>query len=87
MNTGKAKFEIGKIYRGTSGVGHISIEVIKRTEKTIVIKTSFGENRVKINDYYKNAEGASFKSWAFDATDIYEEEQQVQDAYSAAYHS
>ena len=83
----KVKFEINKTYRGTSGIGHIDITVIKRTEKTIVVKTSFGENRIKINDYYQNAEGACFKSWSFDATDIYSEDQMIQDAYHAAYHS
>lgn len=79
------KFEIGKTYRGVSGVGECAIEVIGRTEKTITVKTCFGVNKCRINDFYKDAEGARFKSWSFDATDIYSDEQRTEDSYYAAY--
>ncbi len=66
----KKQFEVGQIYRGTSRVGYNDIKVIKRTEKTVTVETSFGINRVKIKDYNNAAECATFKSWSFNAIDI-----------------
>lgn len=82
----KSKFEIGKTYRGSSGVGYISLKVIARTEKTIVVKSSFGENRLRINDKLSNTEEMGFfKSWIFGANDIYSEKKQIEDSYYQSY--
>ena len=79
------EFKTNTTYRGVSRVGEIAIEVIKRTEKTLVIKTTFGENRIRIRKQ-GDLETSCFKSWYFDANDIYSEEQMTEDCYYAAYY-
>ena len=81
------KFEVGKTYRGTSGVGYIDLTIIKRTAKSVVVKTSFGENRCMIKQKGKEDEAINFKSWYSRATDIYSKEQQEEDSYYQAYYS
>ncbi len=79
------KFKINNHYRGLSAIGTCDIEVISRTAKFLTIKTCFGINRVKIKTASNGTEYSLFKSWGFDATDVYTHEQAREDAYDAAY--
>ena len=84
--TEKMKFEIGKTYKGVSGVGECAITVVKRTDKSIWIDSSMEKNkRLKIKSGWNNTEAVSYRSWWADASEIYTEEKQVEDAYYAAY--
>ncbi len=83
----KTKFKVGQVYRGTSGVGHIDLTVVKRTAKSIVVKSCLGENRVMVKNFSNVEETGTFRSWFFGANDIYSTEQMKKDAYDAAYHS
>ena len=80
------KFKVGQTYRGESGLGQIALTIIKRTEKSVVVKTSFGENRCMIKKY-SNAEAINFKSWYSTAEDVYSKEKQEEDSYYQAYYS
>ncbi len=64
------KFEAGKKYGND-----LTIEVIKRTEKTITIKSSFGTQRVKVRDYGNGVEAISFKAWYILATEEFDFEE------------
>ena len=80
-------FKIGQTYKGTSGVGEIAITIVKRTPKTLVVKTSFGENRVRISKQSnEHEEIIFFKSWIAGATDNYSKEQQIYDSNYASYY-
>ncbi len=62
-----ATFETSKLYGND-----LTIEVLKRTEKTVTIKTnSFGEKRVKIKEYMKGVECIYFKSWIITANESF----------------
>lgn len=79
-------FKVGQTYRGESGVGQIDLTIVKRTEKSVVVKTVFGENRCIIKKY-SNAEAINFKSWYSTALDVYSKEQQKEDSFYQAYYS
>jgi hypothetical protein len=81
----KTKFEIGKIYRGVSGVGTIDLTVIKRTAKTLWVKTCFGIDMIRVKNNCISEENVKFKSWYCGSNDIYKEEQMLKDAYYQAY--
>lgn len=81
----KAKFEIGKVYRGVSGVGTIDLTITKRTEKSIWVKTCFGVDMVRIKNHNQNEENLKFRSWYCGANDIYKKDQMLKDAYYQAY--
>ncbi|MBN88344.1 hypothetical protein CMO95_01960 [Candidatus Woesearchaeota archaeon] len=81
----KTKFEIGKIYRGVSGVGTIDLTITKRTPKTIWVKTCFGIDMLRVKNNCSNEETVKFKSWYCGANDIYTEDQMLKDAYYQAY--
>ena len=80
-------FTVGQTYRGTSGAGHIDLTIVKRTAKSVIVKTVFGENRCMIKQYNKEQETITFKSWYSTAHDVYSKEQQIKDSYEAAYYS
>lgn len=64
----KAAFETGKLYGND-----LTIEIISRTEKTIVIKTqAWGVNRVKVREWNDSCEMISFKAWLILATEIFD---------------
>ena len=48
----KAQFEINKVYRGVSGVGSIDLTIVKRTDKSIWVKTCFGTDVVRIKNFH-----------------------------------
>lgn len=81
------KFEIGKTYKGVSGVGECAITVVKRTEKSIWIDSVMEKNkRLKIRSGWNNTEAVSYRSWYADSSSTYSVEQQRNDAMYAAYH-
>lgn len=61
------KFKVGKKYGND-----LTIEVLKRTEKTITIKSSFGVNRIKVRDYGNGIEAIMFKAWYILATEEFD---------------
>ena len=76
---------IGKVYRGVSGVGSIDLTVVKRTEKSIYVKTVFGTDLIRVKNYNNDEETVKFRSWYCGAKDIYTDEQKLKDAYYQAY--
>lgn len=80
------KFEIGKTYKGVSGVGECAITVVRRTEKSIWIDSVMEKNkRLKIRNGWNNVEAVSYRSWYADSSDVYSFEQQQKDTMYAAY--
>ena len=64
----------------------LTIEVVKRTAKTVTIKTqAWGEQRVKVRAYGDNNEAIFFKAWMILATDEFNKEEAAQNAYERAY--
>ena len=61
------KFETGKSYGND-----LTLEVLKRTEKTITIKTTFGTQRVKVRDYGNGVEAIMFKAWYITANEDFD---------------
>ena len=77
----QSKFTTGKNYGND-----LTIEIISRTEKTAVIKTVFGTQRVKVRDYNKGInEIIYFKAWSITATDIFNSNVAQEIAYYNAY--
>jgi len=81
----KAQFEINKVYRGVNGVGSIDLTIVKRTDKSIWVKTCFGTDVVRVKNFDPSEEFIKFRSWFCGATDIYTEEKMLEDAYYQAY--
>ena len=76
------KFETGKLYGND-----LTIEVLKRTEKTITIKTNaWGVTRVKIREYTQGVEGISFKAWFITANENFDFEVAREISMYNAYH-
>jgi hypothetical protein len=65
----------------------LTLEVIKRTAKTVTIKTSFGEQRIKLRGQENELEYISFKCWLIYATDEYNEKEAQKQALERAYYS
>ena len=63
----RTEFKIGETYGDD-----LQIQVIKRTAKTITIKSIFGTNKVRLASCYEpqGVEAISFKSWLIDAREI-----------------
>ena len=76
------KFELNKKYGN-----EFTIEIVKRTEKFVTIKSSFGESRVKLRDYNQGqSECISFKCWLIDSFEQYDEEEAKRISYENAYY-
>jgi hypothetical protein len=75
------KFETGKLYGND-----LTIEVIKRSEKTITIKSTFGTQRVKVRDYGNGVEAIMFKAWYILACEEFNKEEAMKIAMENAYY-
>jgi hypothetical protein len=75
----KTTFETGKQYGND-----LTLEVISRTEKTAVIKTNFGTQRIKINQRSK-CEVIYFKCWLIEATENFDIQVAREISYYNAY--
>lgn len=76
------KFEIGKSYGND-----LTVEVLKRTAKTITIKSTFGEQRIKVREYMPGVEAIDFKAWYITANETFDKEKARQISYEKAYYS
>lgn len=75
------QFETGKFYGND-----LTIEVIKRTKKTITIKTvAWGIQRVKVRNWNTETEGIHFKAWIVLASEIFDEDEARTIAFEKAY--
>ena len=64
----------------------LTIEVIKRTEKTITFKTvAWGVKRCKIKDYGNGVEVIYFKAWIITANENFNAEESKKIALEKAY--
>lgn len=83
MATATTKFEPGKSYGND-----LTIEVLKRTEKTVTIKTiAWGVSRVKIRNYHDGEESIVFKAWSIGAGDNFDSDVAQQNSFERAYYS
>jgi len=74
-------FKTGEIYGND-----LTIEIIKRTEKTVTIKTNaWGISRVKIREFHNGIESIYFKAWIIDATEKYDFEEAKKISFEKAY--
>lgn len=64
----------------------LTIEIVKRTAKTITIKSTFGEARVKVRQHANGLEYISFKAWLIDATELFNKEEAQKIALEKAYY-
>jgi hypothetical protein len=74
-------FETGQKYGND-----LTIEIVKRTAKTVTIKSNFGTQRFKIRGYYDGAESISCYSWLIDANEIFNAEVAAQEALDNSYY-
>ena len=75
------QFESGKHYGND-----LTIEILKRTEKTVTIKTvAWGVQRVKVREWTKGVEGIHYKAWIVIATENFDENEYVKIAFEKAY--
>ena len=65
----------------------LTIEILKRTAKTATIKTSFGEQRIKISQYGESNEVINFKCWQILATEDFDKEESLKITLEKAYYS
>jgi len=75
-----SKFEIGQSYGND-----LTIEIISRTEKTAMIKTVFGTQRVKVRKWGELNEVIYFKCWSVLATENFDLKIATENAYYNAY--
>jgi hypothetical protein len=64
----------------------LTLTIISRTEKTAVIKTIFGEQRVKVRNYNDLNEVIYFKCWTIFATELFDEKVALEISYFNAYY-
>ena len=78
----KSTFKTGKFYGND-----LTIEIVKRTEKTATIKTTFGEQRIKVSNYGEFNEVINFKCWQILATEDFDQEESLKISLEKAYYS
>jgi hypothetical protein len=75
------QFETGKLYGND-----LTIEIVKRTEKTVTIQTvAWGEKRIKIKAWNDKTECVLFKAWIILATENFNEDEARTIAFEKAY--
>ncbi len=75
------KFETKKSYGNDC-----TIEVLKRTEKTLTIKSVFGTQRIKVKTQPDGTEYISFKCWLIEANEFFDQEEATNIFLSNAYY-
>ncbi len=75
------EFKTGETYGND-----LIIEVVKRTAKTVTIKSTFGETRVKVRQHANGIEYISFKAWLIDATEAFNKNEAQRLALEKAYY-
>jgi hypothetical protein len=75
------KFQTSKLYGND-----LTIEILSRTAKTVTIKSSFGEQRVKVREYTKGVEAVMFKSWYILSTEDFNKKEAIEIANYNAYY-
>ena len=74
-------FKTGKLYGND-----LTIEIIKRTEKTVTIKSSFGTQRIKVREYMEGVEAIMFKAWYITANENFDKAEAMEISMYNAYH-
>lgn len=74
-----------KFKTGNSYGNDLTIEIVKRTEKTATIKTTFGEQRVKIRTHGE-MEYISFKCWLVYASEEFDEQVSLENSLYNSYY-
>ncbi|SDT46939.1 hypothetical protein SAMN05192545_3915 [Maribacter dokdonensis] len=75
------QFKVGNKYGND-----LTIEVLKRTAKTITIKSLFGEKRIKLREYTPGVECVYFRSWIITANEDYNADKAAEISMYNAYY-
>jgi len=75
------KFQTSKSYGND-----LTIEILSRTEKTVTIKSSFGEQRVKVRKHTNGVEAIMFKYWYILSTEDFNKKEAIEIANYNAYY-